>query len=261
MSIEKKKIAVLVISCDSYSDLWLPCVKVFDKYWPDCEFDKFLMSNNKEFSYPNFNNIRVGDDKSWSHGLKLCLDKLKVDYDYIFTMLEDYYFIEKVDNKYIKDMFNDFIKINGNFLSLFKLPSKLKKSESIHFGELENNIPYRQSCVFTLWKTETLYNILNEKENAWEFEKVGVVRGFEYDGFYGSYRNYNFINVLIQGKLYPKDYKKLKLIFPEIIINRLMFSWIENFKRRFRDNLVHLFLLYVPSRIKSYIYFNRKFNK
>lgn len=255
------KVAILVITCDKYSDFWEPCAQIFNKFWPNCPYDKYLMSNHKDFVNDDFKNIKVGDDKSWSHGLKLCLDKLKEDYDYVYTMLEDYYFVEKIDNKHITNMFDDFIEIDGNFLSLFKLPSKLKKTKSIHFGELENHIPYRQSCVFTLWKIETLYRILNENENAWEFEKVGVVRGFEYDGFYGSYKNYSVINVMIQGKLFPKDYNKLKLILPDISINRPLISKFDNFKMRFRDNLVHLFLHYTPSKIKSKIYFNRKSNK
>ncbi len=251
------KIAVLVISCDKYSDLWDPCIRMFNKFWPDCPFDKYIMSNHKRINATGFKNITIGDDKSWSHGLKLALDILKKDYDYVFTLLEDYYFVESINNQNTIQMFDNFIKLNGNFLSLFKLPSKLKYIGNNHFGELENNIPYRQSCVFTLWNIKTLYNILDDKENAWEFEKVGVKRGFLYSGFYGSFNNFSVINVIIQGKLYKKDYKKLKSIFPDIVINRPMFSIIENFKMRFRDTLVHLFLIYVPSNIKSYIYFRK----
>jgi len=253
----QKKIAVLVISCDSYSDLWEPCVKVFNIFWPNCPYDKFIMSNLKTIDLDNFKNIKVGKDQSWSHGLKLALDVLKLEYDYVYTLLEDYYFIENVDNNFIVNMFNTFISLDGNFLSLFKLPSKLTNCGNKYFGELENNIPYRQSCVFTLWKIETLYQILDENENAWEFEKVGVKRGFAYSGFYGSFKNFKVINVLIRGKLYRKDYYKLRDILPDIVINRPIFSRIENFKMRFRDSLVHLFLIFIPSRIKSYIYFKK----
>lgn len=253
----KNKLAILVITCDKYSDFWEPCVQMFNKFWPDCPYDKYLMSNNKNFIDDDFRNIKVGDDKSWSHGLKLALDKLKKDYNYVYTLLEDYYFIEPIKNQTTIEMFDEFMNLNGNFLSLFKLPSKLKFVGNTYFGELENNIPYRQSCVFTLWKINTLYDILDDKENAWEFEKVGVNRGFLYSGFYGSFNNFSVINVLIQGKLYKKDYEKLKNILPDVEINRPMFSKLENIKMRFRDSLVHLFLIYMPSKIKSYIYFKK----
>jgi hypothetical protein len=252
-----KKIAVLIITCDNYSDLWEPCIKMFNKFWPECPYDKYIMSNNKSIELGDFKNIMVGEDQSWSHGLKLALEILRSDYDYVFTLLEDYYFIEKLDNEYICEMFNHFTNINGNFLSLFKLPSKLLHCGNDFFGELENNIPYRQSCVFTVWKINTLYKILDERENAWDFEKIAVKRGFAFSGFYGSYKNFQVINVLIRGKLYRKDYFMLKNILPDIIINRPIFSRIENFKMRFRDTFVHLFLIFVPSRIKSYIYFKK----
>jgi len=251
------KIAVLVISCDNYSDLWDPCIRIFNEYWPDCTYDKYIMTNNKSFESGGFKNIMVGDDKSWSHGLKLALDKLRLDYDYVYTLLEDYYFVERIDNKYTIDMFTTFTNMNGNFLSLFKLPSQLQPCGNSYFGELENNIPYRQSCVFTVWKIDTLYDILDDRENAWEFEKVGVKRGFNYLKFYGSFQNFKVINVLIRGKLNPKDYKMLQEILPDVSINRPIFSSFENFTMRFRDSLVHVFLSFMPSKIKSYIYFNK----
>jgi hypothetical protein len=252
-----KKTAVLVISCDSYSDLWEPCIRMFTKFWPDCPYDKYIMSNSKIIEYGNFRNLKVGPDQSWSHGLKLALDELKLEYDYVFTFLEDYYFVETIDNEYIVDMINCFISLDGNFLSLFKLPSSLSNCGNSFFGELENNIPYRQSCVFTVWKINTLYDILDVKEIEWEFEKIGVKRGFSYGKFYGSFKNYKVINVLIRGKLYLNDFNQLKSILPDININRPVFSKFENFKMRFRDELVHLFLKYTPSKIRSYFYFNR----
>ena len=102
-----------------------------------------------------------------------------------------------------------------------------------------------------------MYDILDDKENAWEFEKVGVKRGFNYLQFYGSFQNFKVINVLIRGKLNPKDYKMLQEILPDVSINRPIFSSFENFTMRFRDSLVHVFLSFMPSKIKSYIYFNK----
>ena len=109
------KIAVLVISCDKYSDLWDPCIRIFNKYWPDCPYDNFIIANIKSFELWGFKNIIVGDDKSWSQGLKSALDKLKLDHDYVYTQLEDYYFIERIDNQYTIDMFTTFTNMNGNF--------------------------------------------------------------------------------------------------------------------------------------------------
>ena len=257
MEYKKTKIAVLVISCDKYSDLWEPCTKMFNKFWPDCHYDKFLVSNFTEYNKDGFNNILIGQDKSWSHGLIIALKRLESQYEYVFTMVEDYFFIEKIDNTFIARMFNSFIEKNGNFLSLFKLPSKLKMINE-YFGELENNIPYRQSVGFTLWNINTLIEILDENENAWEFEKNGVVRGFQYDNFFGSYKNYNVLNLVVKGKIVPKNYALFKSFFPSIEIDRPKMSREDLLIQKFRDYFITFFLFYTPSRIKKAIYFSKK---
>lgn len=251
-----KKIAILVISCDKYSDLWEPCVKIFNKNWEDCPYDKYIATNTMEFHYQGFSNILMGEDKSWSYGLKSVLTRLEEQYEYVFTLLEDYYFIDKIDNNYMLKMFDSLVLADGNFLSLYKLPSQLKHFNEF-FGELENGIPYRQSCVFTLWKIKTLKEILNDDENAWEFEKIGVKRGFQYDKFFGTYYNFKTINVVIRGKLVPKDYGILKKILPEVNITRPMFTSVEMYKMNIRDFFIHSFLNFIPKKIRSIIYFNK----
>jgi len=158
----KKKIAILVISCDKYSDLWEPCAKVFNKFWPDCPYDKYLASNTKAFDSNGFSPILIGEDKSWSFGLKSVLTKLEVKYDYVFTLLEDYFFIEKLDNEYMTKMFDSFVLEEGNFLRLLKILRPQIKYYNEYFGEVENYTPYRQTCVFTLWKIKTLNDILKD---------------------------------------------------------------------------------------------------
>ncbi len=253
-----KKIAILVISCDKYSDLWEPCAKMFNKYWPDCTYDKYLASNTKEFASFGFSPILIGDDKSWSYGLKCVLAKLEEQYEYVFTLLEDYYFIEKLDNEFMTKMFDSFVLAEGNFLRLNKILWPQIKYFNKFFGETENYTPYRQTCVFTLWKIKTLKNILKDDEDAWEFEKIGVKRGFQYDKFFCVYKNFfKTINVVIKGKLVPNDYNTLKRILPEVNLNRPSFTFLEIAKMDIRDFWILTFLRLVPKKIRSKIYFSK----
>jgi len=255
-TLSTKKIAVLVISCDKYSDLWEPCAKVFNKYWPDCPYDKYFATNTKEFSSLGFSPILMGEDQTWSYGLKFALTKLEMKYDYVLTLLEDYYFIEKLDNDYITKMFDSFVLAEGNFLRLNKILYPKIKYFNVFFGETENYTPYRQTVVFTLWKIKTFKEILKDNENAWEFEKVGVKRGFQYDKFYCVYKNFfKTINVVIKGKLVPKDYNALKRILPEVNLDRPSFSFLEIVKMDIRDFFILTFLRIVPKKIRSKIYF------
>jgi hypothetical protein len=38
-------LAVIVVSCDLYSDVWKPFFTLFFKYWNDCPFPVYLTSN------------------------------------------------------------------------------------------------------------------------------------------------------------------------------------------------------------------------
>lgn len=256
MKQSSSKIAVLIISCDKYSDLWEPCTKMFNKFWSECEYDKFILTNFKEHNKDGFKTIQIGHDRSWSNGLKIALNRLENNYDYVFTMVEDYFFVEHIDNNYMSKMFNLIIDNNSDFLSLFKLPSKLQKANE-YFGRLENHIPYRQSVGFTLWKINTLINILDENENAWEFEKNGVIRGFEYPNFFGSYKNYKVLNLVVKGKIVPKEYSLFKSFFPNLYVDRPFMSRREIIIEKLRDFVITTFLFYTPSKIKRMIYFSK----
>ena len=251
---EPPRIAILIVSCDKYSDLWDTCALAFNKFWPDCPYDKFLVSNEKVHEKAFFRSILVGKDKTWSYGLNVALESLRNQYDYVFTMVEDYFFFEKVDSAYVSRMFDSFIASDGNFLSLFKLPSRLSRYNE-YFGELENNIPYRHSCGFTLWKVSTLIDLLDVNENAWEFEIYGVRRSFNYSGFFASWKYYRTMNLVVKGRLVPSEYRRLKKCLPGIEIKRSRISYFEELKNTITTKLVFAFLRYIPKVIKNKIYF------
>ncbi len=39
------ELAILVCSCDKYADVWEPFFKLFFKFWPDCPYPIYLLSN------------------------------------------------------------------------------------------------------------------------------------------------------------------------------------------------------------------------
>jgi hypothetical protein len=42
---ETKACVVLVLSCDHYRDLWPAVTMLFNRYWPDCPWPKYLASD------------------------------------------------------------------------------------------------------------------------------------------------------------------------------------------------------------------------
>ena len=253
------RIAVLIISCDNYSDLWSTCSKMFDLNWADCPYDKFILTNNKEYDDNIFLSLSVGTDLDWSSSLRRALHLLEnKGYEYVFTMVEDYFFDQKIVTSDFIKVADSFTALKGDFLRMHTVINpRIVEMVNLHFGKVQNNIPYRQTCAFSLWRIEVLNSLLLDGENAWEFEKVGVRRGFEFEGFYSVSRNsFKTINLVIKGKIVPSELKKVKKYFPELIFKRPEMSRTQFFRIKIVSNLKLFFLNYLPNWITWRVYFN-----
>jgi hypothetical protein len=248
-----KNIAFLVLSCDKYSDLWEPFAQLFERYWPDCPFDKYFASNQTPFDKYGFQPILMGEDKTWSSGLQTALLQLKNKYDYVLITLEDLFILERVDNEFVNESIKSFVYIRGNYLKLY-VQRKPHNQLNKYFGELAKNVPYRHNCVYSVWKIDTLLNILVPNENAWEFEKVGAERIANTDGFYSSMTNCFIIaNTLIKGKWAKTELKKIKKDISNIQIQRDLLSNIEERKYYIRKYFLNFFLKYTPINVQAKI--------
>ena len=253
-----KKIAVLIISCDNYSDLWETCSKMFDLKWPDCPYDKFLLSNELPYFGSSFSSLTVGFDSDWSSNVKRGLEVLRSKgYEYVYTMVEDYYFDDVINTQEIESCFNSFLLINGDFLRThMAINPQIIEMVSPFFGKVKNYIPYRQTCAFSLWRIDVLFDLLLDGENAWEFEKIGVRRSFSYEGFYSCPSNlFRTINLVIKGQIVPHELKKILTYFPELMFSRNIMTMRYHFWSKIMGNFKLFVLNYFPISIVSFIYF------
>jgi len=240
----------LVLSCDKYSDLWEPYAQLFNKYWPDCPFDKYFATNQIPFDEYGFKSILMGKDKTWSIGLIYALNNLKNKYDYVLLTLEDLFIIEKVDNDFIQKSIDEFISLEGNYLKLYTKTKPYKKINK-YFGEINKNIPYRHSCINSVWKIDFLLQILVPEENAWEFEKLGEKRTASMDRFYCSTKNcFALSNTVIKGKWLNREYRKIRKRIPNLIIYRDFLSKQEERKLYTEKYILELFLKYIPEKFQ-----------
>lgn len=49
----KTQTAYVVLSCDSYNDIWEPYGELFNRFWPDCPYDCFLATHHIVFDKKN----------------------------------------------------------------------------------------------------------------------------------------------------------------------------------------------------------------
>lgn len=179
-------IAVLVVSCDSYSDLWQPFFGLFFKYWPECPYNTYLSSNHKEFINAKVTTVKSEENSNWSSELKIVLSKIPEKH--IIVILEDYFFYDSVDMHSLNKIIEIYFKLNVSFFRLGTFPSKYN---SLRPGNEVNNYPgvlslgkgskYRIDLQVALWKKEYLFAILKDGESPWQFELEASQRSNESD--------------------------------------------------------------------------------
>lgn len=198
MTPPKLSIAVLVVSCDKYADLWPIFTSQFRRYWPDCPFPRYIMSNVSEASFEGFETLRIGTDVSWSDNLLSALDR--IGEDYVLLFLEDLVLRSQVNTTLLSTALAwaataepDHLRLNAT-----NRPDE-RKSESI--GRIREGAIYRTSTVLTLWRKGALKALLKSGESAWQFEIDGSERSDSMPAFYSTYRDcFPVINCVIKGK-------------------------------------------------------------
>ena len=246
--------AILVLSCDSYSDLWDPFIYFFNKNWVDCKMDKYILSNHKHPKEDSgFNSLLVGVDKSWSDGLYKALKRL-ANYDYVFLFMEDAFICETVDNKKIEDIMKKFFICNGNFLTFIREPAP-NKDFNDYFGYITNDSFYRPTATFSLWKKDILMKLIDRNENAWEFEKKGKIRSEKFENFFAVYNDcFKSINTVIKGMWNPSAVLESEKLGYRINTEGRTFYPSINFKYLVVYKLIRkIFLFIMPKSISKLI--------
>jgi len=192
-----KNIDLLVISCDTYSDIWDTFFKTFFHYWQDCPLDIHLLSNSKSYNHSQIQVIKVGQDISWSDNLLNAIDQLKKDY--VLILFEDLFLNQKVSMTYFNQISKWINNYNPNYLRLCISHKPEYFDEFV--GGIPRKTPYKTSTMPCIWKRSTLREILKKGESAWDFEIKGSKRAYDYDGFYAVYKDLiRYNNGVIKGK-------------------------------------------------------------
>lgn len=204
----ENSVAILVVSCDKYADLWTPFFTLFARFWPDCPYPVYLVSNHRADSFKGVKNLLVGDDQSWSDGVEQALSK--VPEDYVLLFLDDLFLYGRVDTTALLKVFNWACASGANCVRMNPFVTPIADSTGGHCadapcnelaGSVSKGSLYRVSTVMSLWNRNTLQALLKSGESAWEFEDSGSIRSDICDGFYATHRNYFPVrNGVVRGK-------------------------------------------------------------
>jgi hypothetical protein len=187
----KPHMAVLVISCDKYADLWRPFFTLLWQHWPECPFPVFLGSNTLRYADARVRSIRIGDDVGWTDGVCRMLDALP--FQLVMVFLDDFLIDEPIQNAAVQKSLDCVRELELECLRLgdanlfrdrgVKAGSPIVESRPVapwaripgvvEYGEIVAGTPYRVSTQVSIWHVDALRAFLLPGATAWEFEEIG----------------------------------------------------------------------------------------
>lgn len=177
----RKDLSIFIASCDLYSDVWHPFFTLFFKYWSDCPYDIYLCSNFFRYDHERVNTICIGEEPAWSLKVKQVLKQIPTDY--ILYLQEDYLLTGRVDTGRVEQLFTFMKKRDGAYLRLRPTPpAHHPLPDNPDVGVLTPGTDYMTCTQAPIWKRETFYQLLNDNESIWDFEKKSPARAHSIEG-------------------------------------------------------------------------------
>ena len=225
--------ALVISTHDRSEDLWRPLEMTYKKFWSNIKYPIYLTTNIKSYNSDLFHSLKIGDEVSWSDNLIKSLNK--IDNKYIILTFDDLFLTGEVNNYQIDELVDYAIKNDFNYLQFYRSISRGRRINSKLFKKNLSTV-YRNSTIWSFWKKEILIDLLERKEDAWQFETIGNRRSSKYADFYSTRSNIiPFKNGVIKGRWDPLVKNKLKNMNIECSESRANLTFLETVNHRFLD--------------------------
>lgn len=169
-------IAIVVSSCDAFFDCWRPFAFFLRKFWGDCPFPVYLITNELRVRSQFIRQIAVGADRGWASNMQLALGQIRESHVLYFQ--EDYFLNAPIRSEQLATDVAYALEHNADALC-FRARSELEadfQPINERFGIVPRDSDGRTRCQVTLWKRDALLSILRSGENAWDMEAHGSER-------------------------------------------------------------------------------------
>lgn len=210
----KKKMTMLILSCDKFSDLWDGHVKQLEEYWPDRNIDTYIVTDKpSKKKYSNVKVLSAGDNVEWSDRLLTALSM--VNTEYVFITLDDYFLIKTVSSEKMGRMIEMMDRYGFDYLRLFKRPTKATRGSISGYTKayyVDCSFKYSVNLYSGIWKTQFMRSCVAEPLNPWKFEVELPKMACSYGAKCAVSNNKDFVilDVVRKGKLLHSSYYYFK---------------------------------------------------
>ncbi len=262
---------ILLLSCDNYSDLWDDFFNLRDKFWPECQYQWFIVTESKDYNRNGVSVIKCGKELNWAGRFRKAVQT--VSSPLVGVFLEDYFINSPIDNERINRLVDFSIEKGVDFLDLgnvfkHKINQPNKQYYADHLIIIDKHLRYGLDTAAAIWKKEYLLEKLGDGDySAWKFEADRCAEAASEEGYNGLILvddrlsfNVSKIPVVVQGKFYPPVVNDFKKRGYEITSQRgVMTSWQRlkyDFKRWCaRVPFGHKFMKWFGTKFLGYKFF------
>lgn len=180
--------ALLVASCDAYSDLWMPFFALLRRHWPNCPFPIYLGSGNLECRQPQVTTLFSDGGRDWSLCMRDYLGQL--EFPHVLMMLDDFFLRKIVPTERVIECLEFAQRSKATQVRLVARPGPTDRLPGERLvGECAPALPYRLSTQAAIWDRQRLMDLLCPEESIWEFEHNGNRRAEATShGFYAVWK-------------------------------------------------------------------------
>lgn len=211
-----EELSIIVSSTDSYSDMWPDFFACFKKFWPDCPYKIYLVTNELTPEFRGVEIINCEKDAQWSERMRRALNMIQSKY--VCFLLDDFYISGEVDTslvqKSLKFMDHEHI-LYYKLMTMSKIPSSEYKSIP-YIYEITASLKYGISLCSSIWDRKLfLEKIGNDNYNPWKFEVNRLneeEKAINSKKIVGVFDNRNILNIthmVVQGKYLPKAVRQM----------------------------------------------------
>lgn len=206
-------LTLLIGTCDEYSFLWNNFITLCDKFFePNCK--KIIVSETKKQHYDNYEFHCFGHDH-WSNRIAKSLDT--IDSEYVFFVLDDYYFSEKITENFLQNSIQ-FLKEN-NANKLIITPSHINNTFEIFYKltHIQNNLykqnddsNYLTSIQPAIWKKNFFKKCLHPNWTPWQFELIGseLIKNQDNKIYLHDVQKSIYFNAVRRGKVMSEGWQE-----------------------------------------------------
>lgn len=171
---------VVVISCWNYRDAWRPFFELFQKFWPECPYDRTLITDAPEGAilaqFPiGWATSAYPTCTSWCEVLSAFAFNIdRGDRLPILLFQEDFFLTAPVRQELVEHGLQQMAERDAACVRLYPCPGSDADYGDPYFGIVNRGTPYRTSCQAAFWRPRHLYEIAKWFQTPSEFETSGT---------------------------------------------------------------------------------------